>query len=427
MATLEYTEDGRLLFTEAMRREYTILVPQMAPYHFEFFVSALNSEGFNAELLRTTDYDLIKEGMKYAHNDVCIPAMLVIGQFIDAIKRGGYDIHKVALIITQTGGGCRASNYIALLRKALKKAEYDFVPVISLNAGGLEKNPGFRMKPRLFHKLHDAMLFGDLIMSLTTQVRPYERNEGDTEALRATINRELEDYFNHSSIFSWHRSKKRSRDILKRFSEIETTGEKKPKVGIVGEIYVKYSPLGNNHLEATLEKEGVETVTPPLYDFFLYSFDATAHDIKRYGGSALKRAVYRGLVGYIEIRRQKIRKMMRAYGFEAPIPFKQLKGLVDNFLDVGTHTGEGWLLTAEMIDLIHHGAPNIVCTQPFGCLPNHIAGKGMIKKLKSHYPSSNIVAIDYDTSASRINQVNRINLMVSNAFRQFNESEREQS
>ncbi|MGM0435940.1 MAG: 2-hydroxyglutaryl-CoA dehydratase [Bacillota bacterium] len=422
MAELKYTEDGRLLFTEEMRREYTILVPQMAPYHFEYFVTALNSEGYNAELLRTDDYDLIKEGMKYSHNDVCIPAMLVIGQFIDAIKRGGYDPRKVALIITQTGGGCRASNYIALLRKALKKAEYDFVPVISLNAGGLESNPGFKPSLRLLHKLHDGLIFGDLVMSLVNQTRPYEVKEGSTDALKKTIDKELETYFDHKSLFSWHRNKKKARNIIKRFKHIETSGEAKPKVGIVGEIYVKYSPLGNNHLEATLEKEGVEVVTPPLYDFFLYSFDSTAHDIKRYGGSFMKRWLFKSIVAYIEIRRGKIRKLMRKGGFEAPISYRKLRSLVKNFLDVGTHTGEGWLLTAEMIDLIHHGAPNIVCTQPFGCLPNHIAGKGMIKKLKTHYPSSNIVAIDYDTSASRINQVNRINLMVSNAFRQFHQT-----
>jgi len=422
MAELEYAEDGRLLFTEEMRREYTILVPQMAPYHFEYFVSALNSENYNAELLRTDDYDLIKEGMKYSHNDVCIPAMLVIGQFIDAIKRGGYDPHKVALIITQTGGGCRASNYIALLRKALKKAEYEFVPVISLNASGFEPNPGFKPSLRLLHKLHDGLIFGDLVMSLVNQTRPYEKKQGATNALKKEVDQDLEKYFDHKSLFSWHRNKKKSKAIIKRFRQIETTDEDKPKIGIVGEIYVKYSPLGNNHLEATLEKEGVEVVTPPLYDFFLYSFDSTAPDIKRYGGSFMKRWLFKSIVAYIEIRRGKIRKLMKKGGFEAPISYKKLRSLVKDFLDVGTHTGEGWLLTAEMIDLIHHDAPNIVCTQPFGCLPNHIAGKGMIKKLKTHYPSSNIVAIDYDTSASRINQVNRINLMVSNAFRQFHQT-----
>ncbi len=421
MAELKYDRGGRLLFTEAMRKEYTILIPQMAPYHFEYFVQAFNTEGYQAELLKTTDYSLIHEGMKYAHNDICIPAMLVIGQFIDAIKKRKHDQDKVALIITQTGGGCRASNYINLLRKALKKAKLEFVPIISLNAGGLEKNPGFKVSPRLLHKLHDAMIIGDLVMTLVHQTRPYEAYAGHVDQLKVKIDKDLETYFNHKTLFSWKRSKKKMLEILKAFQKVKTIDQVKPKVGIVGEIYVKYSPLGNNHLEETLEKEGVEVVVPPLYDFFLYSFDSRAHDIKRYGGRKAERWLLKAIVWYVEIRREKIRKAIKKHGFEAAISYKKLKSLVHKVIDVGTHTGEGWLLTAEMIDLIHHGAPNIVCTQPFGCLPNHIAGKGMFKKLKSLHPESNIVAIDYDTSASRINQLNRINLMVSNAFRKLKE------
>ncbi len=421
MAKLEYDDNGRLIFTEAMRKEYTILVPQMAPYHFEYLVAALNTEGYKAELLRTTDYALINEGMKYAHNDICIPAMLVIGQFIDAIKKRTVDKGKVALIITQTGGGCRASNYISLLRKALKKAQLDDVPIISLNANGLEKNPGFKLTPKLLHKLHDAVVLGDLMMALMNQTRPYEKTEGAVEKVRQTIDQDLKDFFNHNKWFTWGHIKRKVNEILQAFQAIETTDTPKPKVGIVGEIYVKYSPLGNNHLEATLEKEGVEVVVPPIYDFFLYSFDSRAHDIKRYGGPKKEAFILKRLIWYVEKRRAYIRKTMTHYGFEAPVPYKTLKAMVDGVIDVGTHTGEGWLLTAEMIDLIQHGAPNIVCTQPFGCLPNHIAGKGMFKKIKSLYPESNIVAIDYDTSASKINQLNRINLMVSNAFRNMKE------
>ncbi len=421
MADLVF-QDNRLLFTEEMRKEYTILVPQMAPYHFEYFVDAFTSEGYNAELLKTTDYELIHEGMKYSHNDICVPAMLVIGQFIDAIKKKGIEAHKVALIITQTGGGCRASNYIALLRKALEKAGYPYVPVISLNAGSLEKNPGFKITPRLLHKLHDAMLFGDLMMTLVNQTRPYEVQKNSTNQLMIEINQELRTYFQHKSLFTWGRHKKKSKEIINRFKNIPVNKETlKPKVGIVGEIYVKYSPLGNNHLEETLEKEGCEVVTPPLYDFFIYSFDSRAYDIKRYGGPKKERLALKMAIWYIEVRRQKIRKMLKDHAFESGIPYKTIRSLVEGIIDLGTHIGEGWLLTAEMIDLIHHGAPNIVCTQPFGCLPNHIAGKGMFKKLKKHYPESNIVAIDYDTSASKVNQLNRINLMVSNAFRQLEE------
>ncbi len=425
MAELVY-HDNRLLFTEEMRQEYTILVPQMAPYHFTYFVDAFTSEGYKAELLTTDDYELIHEGMKYSHNDICVPAMLVIGQFIDAIKKQGLNAKKVALVITQTGGGCRASNYIALLRKALEKAGYSEVPVISLNAGGLEKNPGFRVTPRVLHKLHDAMLFGDLIMTLVNQTRPYEVNLGETNAVKADIDKALQGYFKHRRLFSWKRHKKMSQKIIERFSEISVDrSTPKPKVGIVGEIYVKYSPLGNNHLETTLEKEGCEVITPPLYDFFIYSFDSRAYDIKMYGGSKKEWLVLKLAIWYIEVRRQKLRKMLEKAHYAPGISYKKIRSLVDGIIDVGTHIGEGWLLTAEMIDLIHHGAPNIVCTQPFGCLPNHIAGKGMFKKLKKHYPESNIVAIDYDTSASKINQLNRINLMVSNAFRQLEEKNHE--
>ena len=417
MATLKYTDDGRLLFTEEMRKEYTILIPQMAPYHFEYLVDALNSEGYNAELLQNTDYNLIHEGMKYAHNDICVPAMLVIGQFIDAIKKKGLDKHKVALIITQTGGGCRASNYIALLRKALHKAKLEFVPVISLNANGFEKNPGFKMTPKLLHKLHEGIILGDLVMTLVNQTRPYEVEEGTAMALKNTIDRELKTYFKERGLFSWGKCKRTARDIVKRFAALAKSQEAKPKVGIVGEIFVKYSPLGNNHLEETLEKEGVEVVTPPLYDFFIYTFDSRIHDIKNYGGPLKERLTIAGLIKYVEARRQRIRTLLARHGFDAPVPYKKLKSMAEGFIGHGTHTGEGWLLTAEMVDLIHHGTPNIVCTQPFGCLPNHIAGKGMFKRLKNAFPQSNIVAIDYDTSASEINQINRINLMISNAFK----------
>ncbi len=410
-------KEERVVFTQAMRKTHTILVPQMAPYHFQFFVQALKTEGYKAELLLNDDYALIEQGMKYSHNDICVPAMLVIGQFIDAIKtRKDHD--KIALIITQTGGGCRASNYINLLRKALKKARLDDIPVISLSAGNIESNPGFKMTTKLFLKLHESVMFGDLMMGLTNQIKPYVVSLDALKKAHQEIENLFEVYFEHRPHLFGNRYRRHAKKIIHLFNQIpvQSLGSK-PKVGIVGEIYVKYSPLGNNNLEVTLEKEGVETMTPPLYDFFLYSFDSTAHDIKRYGGSKKLWLVYKALVWYIENRREKVRKIIAKSGYQRPISYRQLKKGVEGFIDVGTHSGEGWLLTAEMIDLIHHGAPNIVCTQPFGCLPNHIAGKGMFKKIKKHFPQSNIVAIDYDTSASQINQLNRINLMVSNAFK----------
>lgn len=417
MAKLIY-EDDRLLFTEEMREEYTLLIPSMAPYHFEYFVHVLKSEGYQAEILKNTSFDVIHEGMKYTHNDICVPAMLVIGQFIDAMKHGGYDINKVALVMTQTGGGCRASNYISLFRKALKKAGYDFIPVVSFNAGGLEKNPGFSISNGMTLKLITALIAGDVLMQLYNEVAPYEITEGDTEKAYQEINETINEYFYYPNRKIFYHPKRLFKKIIKHFSEVPVDRSvEKPKVGIVGEIYVKYSPLGNNGLEGLLRSEGCEVITPNIFDFFMYTFDSSIHDIEKYGGNKKLRLLYKLLIRFIEFRRNKVRKQLKKYGFRVPITYYGLRKYATGFMERGMHVGEGWLLTAEMIELIHIDSPNIVCTQPFGCLPNHIAGKGMLKKIKETYPSSNIVAIDYDTSATEINQMNRIKLMISNARR----------
>ena len=402
-------EDGRVLFTEEMKKEYKILIPSMAPYHFEYFVHMLKSEGYDAEVLKNTNFDVIHEGMKYSHNDICVPAMLVIGQFIDAMKNSGYDIHKVALIITQTGGGCRASNYVSLIRKAFKQAGYEFIPIISVNAGGLEKNPGFSVTPTVLLKLITGLAMGDMIMQLYNEVAPYEVNKGDTERVYQEINEELNQYFYYPARKVFYHPNKIFDKVAKRFSEVPVDSSvKKPKVGIVGEIYVKYSPLGNNNLEQTLRDEGCEVITPNILDFFQYTFDSTRHDILKYGGKKWVARVYRFLIWFIEYRRNKIRRVVKKYGFRDFTNYYDLRKMAEGYIDRAMHVGEGWLLTAEMVELIHMGAPNIVCTQPFGCLPNHIAGKGMLKRIKEHHPESNIVAIDYDTSATEINQLNRI-------------------
>jgi len=416
MAELLYDETGRLLFTEEMKKEYTVLIPSMAPYHFGYFVPIFESEGYKAEVLKNVNFDVIHEGMKYSHNDICVPAMLVIGQFIDAMKSGGYDLHKVALIITQTGGGCRASNYVALIRKAFKQAGYDFIPIVSVNAVGLEENPGFKLTGNMLLKLITGLLMGDMIMGAYNELIPYEVNKGDTEKAYQEINELLHEYFHYPARKVFYHPNKLFEKVIKRFSEVEVDKSvKKPKVGIVGEIYVKYSPLGNNNLEKTLIKEGCEVITPSLMDFFMYTFDSSKHDIFKYGGRRSIAAIYRFLIWFIEFRKGKVRKLQRKYGFRELTNFYQLRNMAKGFINRAMHVGEGWLLTAEMVELIHLDAPNIVCTQPFGCLPNHIAGKGMIKKIKSKYPESNIVAIDYDTSATEINQLNRIKLMISNA------------
>lgn len=416
MAKLLYDETGRLLFTEEMKKEYTLLIPSMAPYHFRYFVPMFESEGYQAKVLDNVNFDVIHEGMKYSHNDICVPAMLVIGQFIDAMKQGGYDIHKVALIITQTGGGCRASNYVSLIRKAFKQAGYDFIPIVSVNAVGLEKNPGFKITSSILLKLITGLLMGDMIMSAYNEIAPYEVHKGDTEKAFQEVNELLDEYFHYPARRVFYHPNKLFEKVLKRFKEVEVDrSNPKPKVGIVGEIYVKYSPLGNNDLEQTLRNEGCEAVTPSIMDFFLYTFDSSRHDIYKYGGNRVVARMYRILIRFIEFRKGKVRKLQQKYGFRELTNYYDLRNMAKGFMPHAMHVGEGWLLTAEMVELIHLGAPNIVCTQPFGCLPNHIAGKGMIKKLKKHFPESNIVAIDYDTSATEINQLNRIKLMISNA------------
>lgn len=423
MAKLVYDDLGRLLFTKEMKQEYKILIPSMAPYHFEYFVEILKSEGYDAEVLSNTNFDVIHEGMKYSHNDICVPAMLVIGQFIDAMKSGGYDLHKVALIITQTGGGCRASNYVSLIRKAFKQAGYDFIPIISVNAVGLEPNPGFKITKRILLKLINGLTMGDLLMQLYNETAPYEVHKGDTERAYQEVNNFLDEYFYLPTYKIFYHPKKLFEQVVKRFSDIEVDRSvPKPKVGIVGEIYVKYSPLGNNNLEQLLRDEGCEVITPNILDFFQYTFDSSRHDIKKYGGRKIVALIYRFLIRFIEFRRNRVRRLLQKYGFREFTSFYELRHMGNDILNHGMHVGEGWLLTAEMIELITIGAPNIVCTQPFGCLPNHIAGKGMFKKIKQAYPNSNIVAIDYDTSATEINQMNRIKLMISNARRNLDQN-----
>lgn len=418
MAKLEYDETGRLLFTEEMKKDYTLIMPSMAPFHFIYFRDMFRSEGYKCEILENNSFDVIHEGMKHSHNDICVPAMLVIGQFIDAMKNGGYDIHKVALVMTQTGGGCRASNYISLIRKSFIKAGYEFIPIISGNAVGLEPNPGFKINRSIILKLISGLIFGDVMMQLYNETIPYEVNKGETQKVYKELEGKISNYFYSRDLKVFYHPNKLFGEVIKRFSEIPTDKSvKKPKVGIVGEIYVKYSPLGNNGLEKLLLEEGCEVVTPNIFDFFIYTFDSAIHDISKYGGKRYSKFLQKLLIRFIEYRRNKVRRQLKKYGFRVFNHFYDLRSMSDGFINRGMHVGEGWLLTAEMVELIHIGAPNIVCTQPFGCLPNHIAGKGMIKRIKENHPESNIITIDYDTSATEINQLNRIRLMLSNAKR----------
>ena len=415
MAKLIYDGAGRLLFTKEMKEEYTLLMPQMLPVHFGMFQQLLILEGYKVDMLTTNHRGIVDEGLKYVHNDTCYPALLVIGQLIDAIKNGGYDPHKVALFITQTGGGCRASNYIHLLRKALEKAGLEFVPVISVNLSGLEKNPGFSLTLPLVRKLIYAMLYGDLLVNAANQVRPYELTSGDTDRMLDRWQKVLTQEFQAGRGMSRRQMRRNFDAILADFETIPVSREEKVRVGVVGEIYVKFSPLGNNNLEDFLLSEGAEPVVPGLTDFIIFKIFNREVDVDIYGGPWAKKKLCQIFKGYIEACQRDMIAALNKTRFHAPGTFESMHKLVQGYLGDGNKMGEGWLLTGEMLELIHTGVPNIVCTQPFGCLPNHIVGKGMIRKLKDDYPDSNVVAIDYDPGATKINQENRIKLMLANA------------
>ena len=416
MAKLVYDESGRLLFTKEMKEEYTLLMPQMLPVHFGMLKKLLECEGYKVDMLTTNHRGIVDEGLKYVHNDTCYPALLVIGQLIDAVKHGGYDPHKVGLLITQTGGGCRASNYIHLLRKALEKADMAYIPVVSVNLSGLEKNPGFSLTLPFIRKAVYAMMYGDIIVNVANQVRPYEVNEGAADEMIDHWSQKLVDGFQAGKGMSRAQMRQNFDAICADFASIPVAGEPKIRVGVVGEIYVKFAPLGNNNLEKFLLSEGVEPVVPGLTDFIIFKIFNRVSDVDLYGGKWIKKAACKAFMAYIEgCQKDMIEALERSGRFRAPGTFRQLHSLVQGYLGDGNKMGEGWLLTAEMLELIHSGTNNIVCTQPFGCLPNHIVGKGMIRKLKDDYPYSNIVAIDYDPGATKINQENRIKLMLANA------------
>ncbi|MBU5435511.1 2-hydroxyacyl-CoA dehydratase [Pseudoflavonifractor sp. MSJ-37] len=415
MAELVYDKNGRLLFTEEMKKEYTLLMPQMLPVHFGMMARLLENEGYKVETLNTSGKSIVDAGQKYVHNDTCYPALLVIGQLIDAVQSGKYDPHKVALLITQTGGGCRASNYIHLLRKALKKAGLEFVPVVSVNLSGLEKNPGFKLTLPFIRKAVFAMMYGDIIVQTSNQVRPYEVEPGQTDRTIQQVEDRLLDGMKQGKGLSYKQMCENFKWIVQAFKDIPVQGEPKVRVGVVGEIYIKYSPLGNNNLEQFLLSEGAEPVVPGLTDFIIFKIYNRDVDVDLYGGLWLKQKLCRIGEDYVKKCQRAMIAAMEAGGFRAPGTFDDLHRLIKGYLGDGNKMGEGWLLTAEMLELIHSGTPNIVCTQPFGCLPNHIVGKGMIRKLKDDYPWSNVVAIDYDPGATKINQENRIKLMLANA------------
>ena len=401
-------------FTKAMKRDYTILIPNMSDVHFTLVKEVFVNHGYKAILLENQGPNVIREGLRYVHNDICYPAQLVIGQMIDALKSGLYDVDKTALVITQTGGGCRASNYIFLLRKALKRCGMAQIPVVSLNFKGMEKNPGFKLTPFMLLQAYAGFVYGDLLMTLSNQVRPYETNKGEADQLVAKWIAYLSEKFaNNRGYIGWA-MKANLNLIAKEFAQIKTAKVEKIKVGIVGEIYMKYSPLGNNNLQQFLEDQGCEVMVPTMMGFLYYGADNAITDRKYYGGRFVSSHFTQFLMKLLfMVEKMSLDAIRKQRCFTVPSTYLEMKKLNEGILDYGVKMGEGWLLTAEMLELVHTGYKNIVCTQPFGCLPNHICAKGMIRTVTEKAPDANIVPIDYDPSATHVNQENRIKLMLA--------------
>lgn len=406
----------RVVFTKAMKKSHTIIAPQLSPIHFELLENAFIKEGYKIDILKRADNKAIEIGLKYVNNDACYPAIIVVGQIMQAIESGRYDLNETSVMISQTGGGCRATNYIAFLRKALKDAGLGFIPVISLSAGGMEKNPGFKLSLSLVKSAIKAIIYGDLLMRVLYKVRPYEKlknsaNQLHTKWVNIIKNSILED---GDKCFNENMHK-----IVKEFDQLEIHEDLiKPKVGIVGEILVKYHPDANNEIVDLLENEGAEVVVPDLADFFLYSSYNSTFKYEQLSGKWIKKMKGDIAISIIENYRKEMKKALsKSKRFHAPKTIQKIAGEAKKHLSLGNQTGEGWFLTGEMIELIEEGVPNIFCLQPFGCLPNHIVGKGMIKRLRDNFPQSNIVAIDYDPGVSEVNQLNRIKLMLSMAIK----------
>ena len=416
-------------FTKEMKKDYTILIPNMSPIHFNVMKRPFELHGYRIILLENSSHTVIEEGLKYVHNDMCYPALLVIGQMIDALHRGICDPDKCALVITQTGGGCRASNYYFLLLKALERAVYPQIPVISLNLQGMNSNPGFQITASMIVQALSGLIYGDMLMMLSHQTRPYEVNKGDTDRMIAKWTDYIDSCFKQNRHYLGRWLKKNLYAMSDDFASIPMDRTKaRVKVGVVGEIYLKYAPLGNNNLEDFLEGEGCEVMVPAMLGFVLYGFSNGIKDAEYYGRGK-RYAFLMKHIGLPFLARYEhlLEKAISKNGFVPPATLRELQSYAEGIIDTGCKMGEGWLLTAEMVELIKKGYSNIITTQPFGCLPNHICAKGMIRPLKEKYPESNIVPIDYDPSQSRVNQENRIKLMLSVARERLDEEQRKEA
>ena len=411
--------ENRVEFTKDMKKDHVILAPDIFPMHMKLLEKIFGLYGYRVEVLHYQGKHVLDTGLQYVHNDMCYPAICSIGQQLYALQCGDYDPHKAALIQFQTGGGCRASNYIKLLRKALRNMDMEYVPVISLSFTGLEKNSGFKLTPLMLFKGIMAIVYGDMLMLLRNQTKPYECNAGETEALVNTWVDRLIAQFEHNKGLAGKAVERNLSAIASDFNNIKRSSETKTRVGIVGEIYVKYSPFGNNNLERFLEEQDCEVMVPGVLGFLQYCFHNMVMDYKLYDmGPVVHHISSLAEKIMAKMERRMINVLSEYPNFVKPSSFKELTALADSIIDRGVKMGEGWLLPAEMVELIEKGYNNIVCAQPFGCLPNHIVGKGVIRTLKEMYPYSNVCPIDYDAGATKVNQEKRIKLMIAVAREQ---------
>ena len=406
-------EVNKKIFTKDMKKDYTILVPQMAPIHFELLESAVRSSGYKVELLRECTQHTVETGLKYVNNDACYPSILVTGQMIEALESGKYDLNKTALIMSQTGGGCRATNYIGFIRKALKDAGFENIPVISFNVVGMEKMPGFKLTMPLIERLLKMGVYADLLQKMLTKNRAYEVHKGETQKLFDEWMEKCKKLLEKSTLKEFKQS---MYDIVNDFEKIELdTSVEKPKVGIVGEVLIKYHPFGNNFVANKLEEEGAEVVLPDFMGFikFIATHKITFNQLIK--TDKVKAKLFKAAIKLIDLLEKDACLALQSSkkGYLLPCNIFELETKVKDILSIGNQTGEGWFLTAEMIEYIEHGIPNIVCVQPFACLPNHVVGKGVIKTIRSKFPEANISPIDYDPGASEANQTNRIKLLMT--------------
>ncbi len=410
----------RKVFTKKMKKDYTILVPQMSPIHFSMVENAMRKFGYNAKLLPDVDTHAIEEGLRYINNDSCYPTIVTLGQIISYLKSGKVDLNKTAIFMTQTGGGCRASNYIALLRKALKDLNMEHIPVISINMSGIESNPGFKLKPMLIKRLLMGIVYGDLFMRVLYKTRPYELVEGSADRLYKKWSRVAARNITGGSMLKYNII---LRLIVDEFDKLPLRNDViKPKVGVVGEILVKYHPIANNDIVKIIENEGGEAVVLDLLDFFLYVMYNKKFEFQNLSGTKFTMRVNMAMIKLLEHFRKPMKKALsKSVRFEPPARIQDVASKAEELVSLGNQCGEGWLLTGEMLELIDHGVENVACLQPFACLPNHITGKGMMKALRKRNPKANVVAIDYDPGASEVNQLNRIKLMMATAHKNLND------